>query len=386
MMLVAHDLKFVSESVLCLTIFSLAFLLTGISAQATNARRTQPKKPESVGELFNTSSCIPKPYRCPHPKIEFYLYTRRTQNNPELLNTLHPESLYYSQFNRAYPTKVVIHGFGGGRNLAPSTDMRDAYFANGFYNIIIVDYGSLVREPCLSQMDWAPRFCAKCIAQLVHYLSQHPRGVKADDIHMIGYSVGAHIAGLVANYLDPVAHGKLGRITGLDPSIFFYMGNNRSRDVDTTDAHFVDILHTGAGILGQWGPSGHADFYINGGSSQPGCTSDTLFNTLACDHTKVTPYFIESIVTKRGFFAYPCPSLLSFLVGWCDPKDEDYVLMGEHVSHNLNNRAQEQNTAVETFLFISGYINEILPNWEGTGEKFCSIRMLRIMLHCLLHI
>ncbi|XP_018324663.1 pancreatic lipase-related protein 2 isoform X2 [Agrilus planipennis] len=333
MMLVAHDLKFVSESVLCLTIFSLAFLLTGISAQATNARRTQPKKPESVGELFNTSSCIPKPYRCPHPKIEFYLYTRRTQNNPELLNTLHPESLYYSQFNRAYPTKVVIHGFGGGRNLAPSTDMRDAYFANGFYNIIIVDYGSLVREPCLSQMDWAPRFCAKCIAQLVHYLSQHPRGVKADDIHMIGYSVGAHIAGLVANYLDPVAHGKLGRITGLDPSIFFYMGNNRSRDVDTTDAHFVDILHTGAGILGQWGPSGHADFYINGGSSQPGCTSDTLFNTLACDHTKVTPYFIESIVTKRGFFAYPCPSLLSFLVGWCDPKDEDYVLMGEHVSH-----------------------------------------------------
>ena len=66
---------------------------------------------------------------------------------------------------------------------------------------------------------------------------------------------------------------------GLDPTIFFYMGNNRSRDLDYTDAHFVDIVHTGAGILGQWGPNGHADFYVNGGSSQPGCAHDTIFRT-----------------------------------------------------------------------------------------------------------
>lgn len=107
-----------------------------------------------------------------------------------------------------------MHGFGGGRNLSPSTDMRDAYFTVGNYNIIIVDYGTLVREPCLKQMEWAPRFCARCIAQLVHYLTQHPRGVKADDLHLIGYSVGAHISGLVANFIDPVDDGKLGRITG----------------------------------------------------------------------------------------------------------------------------------------------------------------------------
>lgn len=66
--------------------------------------------------------------------------------------------------------------------------------------------------------------------------------------------------------------------SGLDPTIVFYMGKNTSKDLDATDAHFVDILHTGAGILGQWGPNGHADFYINGGSSQPGCASDTIFS------------------------------------------------------------------------------------------------------------
>ena len=63
---------------------------------------------------------------------------------------------------------------------------------------------------------------------------------------------------------------------GLDPTIFFYMNGNRSMDLDETDAHFVDVIHTGAGILGQWGPNGHADFYVNGGSSQPGCATSSI--------------------------------------------------------------------------------------------------------------
>nr|XP_032515250.1 uncharacterized protein LOC116768606 [Danaus plexippus plexippus] len=291
----------------------------------------QRKKPQSVRDLLKTGSCIPAPYRCPHPKMQYYLYTRTTQEKGELLNTLDNDSLTRSRFNTKHPTKVVVHGFGGGRNLSPSTDMRNAYFARGNYNIIIVDYGSLVKEPCLSQIEWAPRFAATCITQLVEYLQYHPKkAVPPEKIHTIGYSVGAHILGLVANHLS---EGKLGRITGLDPTIFFYMGNNRSRDLDYTDAHFVDILHTGAGILGQWGPNGHADFYVNGGSSQPGCAHDTIFQTLSCDHTKVTPYFIESITSPVGFWAGPCPNLFSYLIGWCEPKDTEYVLMGEHVTH-----------------------------------------------------
>ena len=85
-----------------------------------------------------------------------------------------------------------------------------AYFHRGEYNIIIVDYGTLVKEPCLSQIGWGPRFCARCIAQLLYYLDQ-VSGTPPDSLHLIGYSVGAHIAGLVANY---ISFGKIGRITG----------------------------------------------------------------------------------------------------------------------------------------------------------------------------
>lgn len=304
--------------------------ITSTVSQQTKKGKQDQKKPQSLKDVFNTTSCITPPFICPHPRMQMFLYTRTTQEEGELLDTLDPNSLTLSKFNPNHPTKVVVHGFGGGRNLSPSTDMRKAYFTRGNYNIIIVDYGSLVREPCLSQVEWAPRFASMCIAQLVEYLQYHPvKSVPPEALHTIGYSVGAHMLGLVSNHL---AKGILGRITGLDPTILFYMGNNRSRDLDPSDALFVDVLHTGAGILGQWGPNGHADFYVNGGSSQPGCAHDTIFQTLSCDHTKVTPYFIESITSRTGFWAGPCPNLFSYLIGWCEPKDTEYVLMGEYVT------------------------------------------------------
>ncbi|XP_034944017.1 phospholipase A1 member A [Chelonus insularis] len=292
--------------------------------------QNKPAPPKTLQDLFNSSSCAKPPFTCPHPQIEFYLYTRTTQKKPVLLDVRNYFSLDSTTFNSSHPTKIIIHGFGGGRNLAPSTDLRNAYYQRGDYNIIIVDYGSLVREPCLSQMQWGPDFCSRCIAQLVRYLRDHPRGVPVESIHVLGYSVGAHIGGLIANHLPD---DKLGRITGLDPTIFFYMNGNRSRDLDQTDAHFVDVIHTGAGILGQWGPTGHVDFYVNGGSSQPGCATSSILQTLSCDHTKVTPYYIESITTKAGFWAAPCANLLSYLIGWCNPADHEWILMGEDTPH-----------------------------------------------------
>lgn len=51
-----------------------------------------------------------------------------------------------------------------------------------------------------------------CIAQLVEYIQYHPsKSVEPENLHTIGYSVGAHMLGLVSNHL---AKGRLGRITG----------------------------------------------------------------------------------------------------------------------------------------------------------------------------
>lgn len=55
---------------------------------------------------------------------------RLTQNNPELLDVTDPESLYASHFNPNHPVKIIIHGFQGGRNLSPSTDLRNGNFSH----------------------------------------------------------------------------------------------------------------------------------------------------------------------------------------------------------------------------------------------------------------
>ena len=51
------------------------------------------------------------------------------------------------------------------------------------------------------------------------------------------------------------------------------MTADSSRKLDKTDAKFVDIIHTNAMEKGKLEATGHVDFFVNGGMSQPGCES-----------------------------------------------------------------------------------------------------------------
>lgn len=44
--------------------------------------------------------------------------------------------------------------------------------------------------------------------------------------------------------------------------------------LDAGDAKFVDVIHTNAFVQGQVQESGHVDFYVNGGTIQPGCWAE----------------------------------------------------------------------------------------------------------------
>jgi len=71
-------------------------------------------------------------------------------------------------------------------------------------------------------------------------------------------------------------------VTGLDPAgpLFTNVLNPRFR-LDPGDAGYVDVIHTdmprnlfGIG-LGMRKEAGHADFFVNGGVSQPGCENSS---------------------------------------------------------------------------------------------------------------
>ncbi|KAG8231253.1 hypothetical protein J437_LFUL005927 [Ladona fulva] len=90
------------------------------------------------------------------------------------------------------------------------------------------------------------------------------------NLHVVGFSLGAHVAG-VAGY--HVTEGRIGRITGIEPAypMVNLLATNAER-LDSSDAEFVDVIHTCSGSYGVPEPVGHVDFYPNGGEAiQPGC-------------------------------------------------------------------------------------------------------------------
>lgn len=87
-----------------------------------------------------------------------------------------------------------------------------------------------------------------------------------------------------------------------------------SETLSKQDAKQVQIIHTNAGGLGYMCPSGHSDFFPNGGSLQDGCCDDVITCT-ACSHGRAFEFFAESI-TER-FVATHCHSYFDFQANDC---------------------------------------------------------------------
>lgn len=74
----------------------------------------------------------------------------------------------------------------------------------------------------------------------------------------------------------------------------------------STDAEFVDVIHTDGGVLGFPFPLGHADFYPNGGTSrQPGCDVETIVSMgLNMLINRVGKFYFGTVVTVDRFFFF----------------------------------------------------------------------------------
>jgi len=86
-----------------------------------------------------------------------------------------------------------------------------------------------------------------------------------EQVHLIGFGLGAHAAGTVGRTVKQSDGRNVGRITGLDPFPF------RRVSLDPRDATFVDVTNTAIGRY-SLRRRGHVQFYLNGGGpSQPNC-------------------------------------------------------------------------------------------------------------------
>lgn len=130
--------------------------------------------------------------------------------------------------------------------------------------MLFVDYEYYAGFGCYLQSLAIIDHVGGCIAQLLLRI----RDIGLTNIHLVTYSLGAHVANYVARSMAPY---KLPRITALDPPQAFMEARPEDGKLDPSDAEFVDVFYTSAIGFGWGNNCGHAGFYFNGGILQPGC-------------------------------------------------------------------------------------------------------------------
>ncbi|KAG5344875.1 PLA1A Phospholipase, partial [Acromyrmex heyeri] len=279
---------------------------------------------DQIGKDFFVGPCLVNTNQtCPDEEVTFFLFTKHNpEEGQQLLVNDTSSNLADTNFVAALPTKIIVHGYNSDMQLSYLVDVKNEYLKRASYNVIAIDWHRLAIGPCYPIAVHNVPHVGDCLAQLVDRL----RDYGAKDIHVIGFSLGAHVPAFAANVLRPY---KLTRITGLDPAMPLFITVNKDEKLDSSDAEFVDVLHTNAFIQGKIEPSGHIDFYMNGGVNQPGCWEHG--NPFGCNHHRATEYFGESINSKVGFWGWPCPGFVAYLLGLCPPRFPA-VLMGEDVN------------------------------------------------------
>ncbi|PNF37111.1 hypothetical protein B7P43_G00500 [Cryptotermes secundus] len=204
--------------------------------------------------------------------VIFNLYTNsRGASTPYTLRVNDTENLRKSGFDPTIPTKILVHGFAGDGDSANIINSKDAYLAKGNYNIIGVDWSVLCPSPNYIAAARNAVLTGELTAQLVEFLVAEA-GARLQDVHIIGHSLGAQVAGFAGN---STITGKVARITGLDAAYPLFGNAEPAGRLDAGDAILVDTIHTCGGSVGFREPYGHVDFFPNGGDSpQPGCDGE----------------------------------------------------------------------------------------------------------------
>ncbi|XP_030093085.1 lipoprotein lipase [Serinus canaria] len=240
-------------------------------------------------------------------------------------------SLAQCNFNHTSKTFVVIHGWtvtGMYESWVPK--LVDAlYKREPDSNVIVVDW--LVRAQQHYPVSAAyTRLVGKDVAMFIDWMEEQ-FNYPLNNLHLLGYSLGAHAAGIAGN----LTKKKVNRITGLDPAGPTFEYADELTRLSPDDAEFVDVLHTYTRgspdrSIGIQKPVGHIDIYPNGGGFQPGCNLGEALRLIAekglgdvdqlvkCSHERSIHLFIDSLLNEeKASMAYRCNTKEAFEKGLC---------------------------------------------------------------------
>ncbi|XP_035825820.1 pancreatic triacylglycerol lipase [Aplysia californica] len=234
------------------------------------------------------------------------------------------------KYNPSHKTVVIVHGYLESARSAWVVDMAHAILNREEANVIVVDWRKGARSLVYPLSVANTRVVGAVLALVLQELVS--LGGDLSTFHIIGFSLGAHVAGYAGERLP-----GLGRITGLDPAAPGFRRTPPPVRLDPSDATLVDVYHTdcspvmGAGLEE---PLGTVDFYLNRGMEQPGCGSTLLgrfaaaiqqsrdfsafSREFACSHSRAYLFYISTISNNVCEFpVQTCSTVASVLSRGC---------------------------------------------------------------------
>ncbi|XP_017768412.1 PREDICTED: lipase member H-A, partial [Nicrophorus vespilloides] len=168
------------------------------------------------------------------------------------------------KFEADVPVKFLIHGWTTNETSPWYDLLKSAYFKKGAHRVVFVDWSVAgTKKYSVSAANSKP---------IGEYLGDFivDSGVSLGLVHLVGHSLGSHVASFAGKMVLKRTGKKVGRITALDPALPKFEGAPAECGLHVEDAEFVDVVHTDVGHYGYTRPAGHVDFYPNGGKDQPG--------------------------------------------------------------------------------------------------------------------
>ncbi|KAL0901747.1 hypothetical protein ABMA27_006925 [Loxostege sticticalis] len=197
---------------------------------------------------------------------QYWLFTRQNRNNRQLLRHNDINSVRNSHYRANRGLVVIVHGWRSTGDSPVNTMVRDYYRAANSVPSVGNHLGDF--------LTWLIR----------------NGGGNWGNVHLVGFSLGAHIVGNAGRR----ANGTPSRVTGLDPAGPRFDGSNVR--LQRNAGRYVEVIHTEGAATGIFNPSGHTDFYPNGGRHvQPGCSSVRP----DCSHSRAYELFAASVRYNR---------------------------------------------------------------------------------------
>ncbi|XP_045473081.1 pancreatic lipase-related protein 2-like [Harmonia axyridis] len=274
--------------------------------------------------------------------IKFFLLTRKKSGFPEQIT-----SDKINAFDISKPTKFIIHGWIENYKVGWYTEMKDEFLKYEDVNVVYVDWEKVAKTfYILSAKN------SKQVGEMIgRFIVKNKLPTK--NLHLIGHSLGAHIAAFASKFIKKTTGRTVWRISALDPAgPYFRLPDKTENDkLDRKDAEIVDVIHTDAKIFGMDGLVGTLDIYVNGGTRrQPGCDDGrlsldlqvSLKNSL-CSHARSHAYFIQSI-NNADIVCKKCHSYEDLVIDNCSSRDV-YRITHQNITKDMKGLCSVSTTS-----------------------------------------